>query len=112
LPPAACFVRVDRADVVVRMAWAFLARFPRSAVASARPVDDAPRSRGVHGWAGRWLVNGSGSGLVSVDLSPEQRAWVLGVPVRLRQLMVSVDDPAGLSRALRPVVAGGERHES
>ena len=59
------------------------------------------RSRGVHGWAGRWLVNGSGKGLVSLELKPEQRARVLGVPVRLRELIVSVEDPAALIRSLR-----------
>jgi hypothetical protein len=59
-----------------------------------------PLTRGVHGWAGRWLVNGSGDGILSIDLEPRQRAYVMAVPVSLRQLQVSVDDPPALAAAL------------
>jgi hypothetical protein len=45
-------------------------------------------------------VNGSGSGIVVLELDPKQRAYVLGVPVGLRQLMVSAEDPSGLIAAL------------
>jgi hypothetical protein len=86
------------------MGWAFRARLPRSAVALTAPLDRAPLSRGVHGWAGQWLVNGSGDGILAIDLAPERRAWVLGSPVRLRQLLVSVHDP----RALADALAGGD----
>jgi len=34
-------------------------------------------------------------------LDPIQRAYVMGIPVRLRRLMVSVADPAALASALR-----------
>jgi hypothetical protein len=54
----------------------------------------------VHGFSGRWLVNGSGEGILTIDLDPAQRAYVMGFPVRLRQLMVSVADPAALASAL------------
>ena len=101
LPPSDAFVEVDGGEVRVRMAWAFRAAFPRSAVASVAPRGPIRLSRGVHGWAGRWLVNGSGDGVLEVTLAPEQRARVLGVPVRLRTLLVSVEDPAGLAAALR-----------
>jgi hypothetical protein len=101
MPVEACFVKTEGDDVEVRMAWAFRARFPRSAVASTARLDEAPLSRGVHGWAGRWLVNGSGDRILVIDLAPVQRARVLGFPVRLRQLMVSVDEPGSLADALR-----------
>ena len=55
----------------------------------------------MHGFAGRWLVNGSGNGILAIDLQPPQRAHVLGVPVKLRQLLVSVDDPEALAEGLR-----------
>ncbi|HEY3449649.1 MAG TPA: hypothetical protein VGK67_25065 [Myxococcales bacterium] len=100
ISPALSFVEVDGDQAQARMGWAFQARFPRSAVASAKEIHTFTLSRGVHGWAGRWLVNGAGQGLVSIDLQPEQRARVLGFPVRLRQLIVSVDDPAALIKAL------------
>jgi hypothetical protein len=101
LAPSRSFVEVEGDEVRVRMAWAFRARFPRSAVASASDFREKPLSRGVHGFAGRWLVNGSGQGIVSIDLEPGLRGYVMGFPVRLRRLLVSVEDPEGLMRALQ-----------
>ena len=101
LRPASSFVLVDDDTVSVQMSWAFRARFPRSAVVAASLLDGAPLSRGVHGAGGRWLVNGSGRGILVLDLDPLQRARVVGFPVRLRQLLVSVDDPERLAARLR-----------
>lgn len=100
LPPSSAYVEVDGDEVHVRMGWAFRARFPRAAVASAAAASARPLSRGVHGFWGQWLVNGSGHGLLTLELTPAQRGYVLGFPVRLRRLVVSVDDPAGLAAAL------------
>jgi hypothetical protein len=100
LRPSDSFVELRGNEVRVRMAWGFRARFPRSAVLSASAHRKATLSRGVHGFAGRWLVNGAGDGIVSVRLQPVQRAWVIGFPVRLRELLVSVEDPAGLMKTL------------
>jgi hypothetical protein len=100
LAPSDSFVEVVGDEVRVRMAWAFRARFPRSAVASVVQHQKRPFSRGVHGFAGRWLVNGSGQGILNIALEPRQRGYVMGFPVRLRNLLVSVDDPAGLMTAL------------
>jgi hypothetical protein len=101
IPPEAAFIDVVGGQISARMAWAFVAHFPRSAVASAEPCEVFTLSRGVHGWNGRWLVNGAGTGLVAMDLVPSQRASVLGLGVRLRRLIVSVDDADGLVEALR-----------
>jgi hypothetical protein len=101
LAPSDSYVEVEGEEVRVRMAWGFRTRFPRSAVTSVTESQQRPLSRGVHGFAGRWLVNGSGQGLVSIDLEPRQRGYVAGFPVRLRNLLVSVEDPAGLMAALR-----------
>ncbi len=98
--PSDSFVEVAGDDVRVRMGWAFRASFPRSAVASAADLRRRPLARGVHGWAGRWLVNGSGDGIVRIELAPGQRGNVAGFPVRLRELLVSVEDAAGLIAAL------------
>ena len=100
LRPSASCVEVEGDHVDVRMGWAFRSRFPRSAVASTAALGRKPLSQGVHGFAGRWLVNGSGEGVLTIDLDPVQRAYVMGFPVRLRQLMVSVADPAALASAL------------
>lgn len=101
VPPSDSWIEVGPAEVACRMSWAFRARFPLAAVASAEPVRTRRvLSRGVHGLAGRWLVNGSGKGIVSIALDPPQRAYVMGFPVRLRELDVSVEDPDGLRAAL------------
>ena len=100
LSPSDSFVAIEGSTVRVRMAWGFRARFPRSAVTSAVPWPERPVSRGVHGFAGRWLVNGSGDGLLAIELSPPQRGFVMGFPVRLRTLRVSVEDPVALAAAL------------
>jgi hypothetical protein len=102
MSPSDSYLELGGGEVQVRMSWAFRARFPRAAVASVSELHRRPLSRGVHGLAGRWLVNGSGRDIVSIDLEPRQRAYVLGFPVSLRQLLVSVEEPAGLLRALKP----------
>ena len=103
LPPADSYLEVRDDEVECRLGWAFRARFPRTAVTRATRLDRKPLSRGVHGFAGRWLVNGSGDRILAIDLEPQQRARVLGVPVRLQQLLVSVDDPDALAvRFSRP----------
>jgi hypothetical protein len=99
--PSSSYVDISGAEVSVRMGWAFRATFERSRVAKTAPLGTRiPLTRGVHGWAGRWLVNGSGDGILVVDLEPAARAYVLGIPVSLRQLLVSVDDPSALAAAL------------
>jgi hypothetical protein len=103
LAPATAYVELAGAQVEVRMGWAFRSRFPRSAVASTSTLDIRPLSRGVHGFGGRWLVNGSGRGILSIHLDPVQRAYVMGVPVRVRELLVSVSvtEWPALAAALR-----------
>ncbi len=84
----------------MQMGWAFRSTFPRSAIRAISRLGSRPISRGVHGWRGRWLVNGSGDEILVLDLEPGQRATVIGFPVRLRQLMVSLEDRAAAARAL------------
>ena len=100
LPPSNAYIEVAGDQIEVRMGWAFWSAFPRGAVASVSEMRSRPLSRGVHGFGGRWLVNGSGRRILSIDLVPSQRAYVVGFPIRLRQLMVSVADPAALASAM------------
>ena len=90
-------IEVDDLEIRVRMGLGFWTAIPRASVTS---VTDVGHRRvlgwGVHGWRGRWLVNGSSSGLVTIELDPAVRARVLGIPVRLRELTVSVVEPAAL----------------
>jgi hypothetical protein len=100
LPPSGAYVDVEDGSVEARMGWAFSARFPLEAVTGASASDMRTFSRGVHGFAGRWLVNGAGRPIVSIRIDPPQPGRVMGFPIRLRELFVSVDEPAALIRAL------------
>jgi hypothetical protein len=57
-------------------------------------------SIGVHGWRGRWLVNGASRPIARIVLALPTHAFVLGFRVHLSELLVSVDDVAGLRRLL------------
>lgn len=71
-----------------------------TSVASAKLHEGrTPLSIGVHGWRGRWLVNGSREGLVVITIHPTAKARVVGIPVSLSQLTVAVEDPVGLVSA-------------
>jgi hypothetical protein len=100
LPPSSAYVEVGGEEVAVHMGWAFRSRFPKSAVRSAAVAEMRTISRGVHGFGGRWLVNGSGRNILSMELDPPQRGHVMGFPVRLRELLVSVEDAAAVTAAL------------
>jgi hypothetical protein len=98
-PPGTAYVEVDDTAVRVRLGWAFGAKFPRASIQS---IDESPAviSVGAHGWRGRWLVNGARAPIARILLNHEERARVLGVRVKLRELLISVDDVAELKRQL------------
>jgi hypothetical protein len=100
LLPRWSWVEVGEERIRVRMSWAFRLDAPRATVADARRDLTRVWGWGAHGWGGRWLVNGSSSGLVRIDFEPRARGRVTGVPVRVRELRVSVEDPDGLVAAL------------
>jgi hypothetical protein len=82
------------------MGWAFRSRFRRSDVSSAAQLDIRPLSRGVHWLGGSWLVNGAGRGILRIQLSPAQRAYAIGLPIRLREVLVSVSEVSVSAAAL------------
>jgi len=101
ISPADSYLEIGDASVSVRMGWAFRSTFQRSAVRGSSVLGEkVALTRGVHGWAGRWLVNGAGDGIVVIYLEPRQRAYVMAFPVGLRELSVSVDNPSALAAAL------------
>lgn len=100
--PNGCFVELNADSVRVRMDWAFRAAFPRNSVSRAvRGIEGIVLGVGIHGFAGRWLLNGSLHGLVSLHLQPQQRAHVFGIPVKLRELQLSLDDPEAFLAAVQ-----------
>jgi hypothetical protein len=98
-----CYVDVDDTHVHVRMGMWFELDAERTVVRAAVPDHDRVLSWGVHGWRGRWLVNGSSVGIVRITLQPSARVWMGPAPLRVGVLRVSVEDPDGLIAALAPV---------
>jgi hypothetical protein len=108
LAPKRSFVDLDGGTVRVKLGWGFSSRIPREHVVAARPVPPVRFTIGAHGWRGRWLVNGARDGLVEMDLAEPVRAFTAGFPIRLRQLVVSMEDPDAFLEALGvPPAAGG-----
>jgi hypothetical protein len=93
-------VDVKEDTIHVSMGWAFQSTIPLSSVTRADPDRNMWGGLGVHGWRGRWLVNGSVSGIVTLEIQPPARAWVIGFPVRLRKLHISLEDPDGFLAAV------------
>jgi hypothetical protein len=100
LSPDDSYIELVDDSVQVRMAWGFRAVFRKSEIRVTARSARRPLSRGVHGFMGRWLVNGSGKNIVRIELASPQRARVMGIPVRLSELQVSAVDPDGLCKAL------------
>ena len=98
--PGSSRVLVTDDELRVEMGWAFRATVPLAAIRSVTIRERGVWSRGVHGWRGRWLVNGAGDGLVVVGIDPPARARLGPIGIRLSELIVSVDDPAALVAAL------------
>ena len=96
LLPSWSWVAVDDVELRVQMSYAFRLAVPRSSIRSAVPDDRRVWCWGVHGWRGVWLVNGSSHGIVRIDIDPAARGRVLGWPVRVRTLLVAVEDPSAL----------------
>jgi hypothetical protein len=103
LGPGHSFIDVEDTTVEVRMGWAFSVLVPRSSIATVQQPIRGSISRGVHGFGGRWLVNGSGDGLVTMVIDPPVRARAVGVPIHVRELTVSTDSPNELEAILQPL---------
>ena len=101
LTPRRSYLELAADRVRVRMGWGFRADIPRPSLRAPRRVSNAI-SIGVHGRRGRWLVNGAAGPLVAVAIDPPAPARVLGVPIRLRELIVSVPDPDAVIAELSP----------
>ena len=101
LPRSRAYVELDDDSLRVQLGWGFSARIPlRSVQGAQRGPDVSGITAGAHGWRGRWLVNGSRQGIIRLDIDPPVRAWTLAIPVRLRRLDVSLEDPDGFLTAL------------
>lgn len=102
LGPKRSQVRIQDGTLCVKFGWGFDAAIPLSSIVNAKPNDERVLSWGAHGFRGRWLVNGSSNGIVELTIDPAARARVMGLPIKLRTLYVSVTDPDALISAVSP----------
>jgi hypothetical protein len=110
--PKVSRVKVSASMVDIRMGWAFQAKIPREAIASARPLNGGLGElrgplglsvlRGINYWRGTALVNGAATGLVEITL--DRPRWVRLGPLRARmsRLIVSAEDQSELVATLNP----------
>jgi hypothetical protein len=91
-------------ELRVRMSWGFAARIPRRSISQARRLGrrrDIWYALGIHTLlGGRWIVNGSLTGVLTLTIEPPVRARAFGLPIRLRWLAMSLQDPEGFLTAL------------
>ena len=99
LGPKRSELRVEAGTLHVKMGWAFDAHIPLASITSAERAHDRVLTMGVHYSRGRWLVNGSGKGLVALTIEPPVDAKAVTRSVSLRELWVSVTDPDALIAA-------------
>jgi hypothetical protein len=99
LPARLAYIRIDGNVVRVRMSWAFRTTFARADVIEVVPHRPVVRV-GAHGWRGRWLVNGAHSPIAVIRLARPVRGALIGFPLEVREILVSVDDRDALRAAL------------
>ncbi len=88
-------------DVVdVRLGIAFQGTIDRSAIRGAHRWTGRVLGWGAHGWRGRWLVNGSSKGIIVLEIDPAARGRVLGCPVKVSELALSLEEPEAFAAAL------------
>lgn len=100
LRPSSSYVELTDDTMTVRMGVGFRSTVPRRSIRAAEPYDGPVGGWGVHGWRGRWLVNGSATNLVDVHLDPPARGYMTGFPVTVKRLRLSMVDPEAFLSAL------------
>ena len=102
LGPKRSEMRIEDGTLHGRFGWGFRTEIPLTSIKDAKPSNERVYASGAHGWRGRWLVNGSSEDIVELTIAPPVRAYVMGAPIKLQTLYVSVTDPQALIAACVP----------
>jgi hypothetical protein len=97
------FIDVGPDGLKVMMGWAFRMRAPLSSISSADKLTKPIPWKfgiGVHWWFGEWAVNAARSPHVVIVFNQPQRGYTLGIPIRVKTLHLSPEDPNGFITAL------------
>ncbi len=99
--PGASYVDLAGGELRVRMGWGFQATIPLGSIVETDRRAYVWWAYGIHIYRkGVWIVNGSGSGIVTLAIDPPAPARVLGFSTQLRGLWVSLEDPDGFLAAI------------
>lgn len=100
--PSRSEVVLEHGELLVRMGWMFSMRMPVDSVRRAKHGEARWwLGIGVHGLFGLWQINGALGSVVTLELEPPVRAKLLSVvPVKVRRLHVSVEDPDAVIAAV------------
>ena len=102
------YLEVDRERLVARFGW-YRLEVPRAEVAAVEPA--RWRWWGGIGWRsdlrGSLGLIGATAPVLRLRLARPHPTRLLGIPFRLRELYVSVDDPAGVRAALEARAEAG-----
>ena len=102
MAPRRSEVTVGEDSIQVRLGWAFRAEVPIASVRSVSRTPDVWWAVGVHtDMRGRWIVNGSPRGMVAFELDPAVRGRGIGLGVRIRRLLLSLEEPDAFVEAVR-----------
>lgn len=94
-------VEVTPVALVVSLGWSFHVSVPHGVITDVTAVPWTRLSIGAHGWRGRWLVNSTSGPLVRVTIAPAASGRVLGIPIRVRELTLSIADVDAFLTELR-----------
>ena len=99
--PGRGYVIVTPDDLIIKMGWAFSGTIPRSRITSAEE-STKPRGYGwgVHGWNGKWVINGSDTGIVKIELDPATTVRTMIFPINPHELYISLVNPKGFLEAV------------
>jgi hypothetical protein len=100
--PSTAQITIEDDVLRVQMGWFwFRATIPLRSILHARRSGNAWFSVGVHTTGmGGWIVNGSPLGMVHLTIEPPASGRFAGLPIQIRNLWLSLEDPDAFVAAL------------
>jgi hypothetical protein len=100
--PSTAQITIEDDVLRVKMGWFwFRATIPLRSIVHARRSGNAWFSVGVHtDMMGGWIVNGSPLGMVHLTIEPPASGRFAGLPIQIRNLWLSLEDPDAFVAAL------------
>ncbi|MGE3911827.1 MAG: hypothetical protein AB7K36_20890 [Chloroflexota bacterium] len=106
--PSTARIEIENDVLRVKMGWFwFRVTVPLQSIVHARRSANAWFSMGIHtdGMRG-WIVNGSPFGMVHLAIEPPAAGRFAGLPIRVSNLWLSLEDPDAFLAAVAPSGTG------